>query len=144
MDGEKENRKFVITQRFVTALDYLVDSGRLKTIAEFERVTGFRQQRITGMRKFLSGDDGIKGYYANTDHLAVLYELYGVSLKYLISGEEPIIEGEKIKEKDSEPITDNNTKWIQEFREEIGLLKSKYDLLKDRIEFINEKQNSRK
>lgn len=131
MEEEKENRKFLITQRFIFALDHLVDSGRLKTIAEFERVTGFRQQRITGMRKFLSGEDGNKGHYANTDHLAVLYESYGVSLKYLISGEEPIIEIEKIKEQDNAPVIDNNTKWIQEFREEIGLLKSKYDLLKE-------------
>jgi hypothetical protein len=144
MDGENENKKLIITQHFITALDYLVDSGRLKTIAEFERATGFRQQRITGMRKFLSGDDKSKSYLAHTDHLAVLFEMYGVSLKYLISGEEPILESEKIKEKDSEPISDNNTKCIQEIREEINLLKSKYEFLKDRIEFLNEKQKSLK
>lgn len=145
MNEDDSDLKTVITKNFITALDHLMDTRKLRSAVEFEEITGFRQQRISGMRKYLAEGNNVKAYFANTDHIFMINQKFNVSLRYLILGEEPIIESEKkILEKESEPIDNNSVKSIQELREEIGLLKSKYEFLKDRIEFLNEKQKSRK
>lgn len=136
---EQDNRKLTITKYFIDALDYLIDSNRLKSVADFERITGFRQQRITGMRKFLTDGDG-KGYFANTDHIAVMHEKFGVSLKFLICGERPIIE-QKINLENTlaEPRAVYETKFIQQLQEQFDLLSKKQDFLTEQFKFFQEK-----
>jgi hypothetical protein len=142
MEGkdEQDNRKILITQNFLNAMDYLIDSGKLKSVAEFERITGFRQQRITGMRKsiqdFLENPESTeKKYYANTDHLAVLHEIFNVSLDYLLSGEKPIVIENKSESMDLN-ISEN---WKKNIEEKINLLEEKYLLIKERLNFYAEK-----
>ncbi|TDQ18616.1 hypothetical protein DFQ04_0421 [Algoriphagus boseongensis] len=134
MDSEnQENRKFQITQNFIDALDYLLDSGRLKTVVEFESVTGFRAQRITGMRKFLSGDENAKPYYANAEHLAALNESFGISLKYLLFGVKPILEEKE--ERKSEVVAGVSPREFQIVQEQMELLQQRVKLLDDKVEF---------
>jgi len=142
-EEEQDNRKLVITKNFIDALDYLIDSNRLKSVADFERLTGFRQQRITGMRKFLSDGDG-KGYFANTDHISVIHEKFGVSLKFLICGEKPIIEpqSEEHSNMAAEPRATYDTRLIQQLREEIELIRQRQKMLSERFEFFQEKFKS--
>jgi hypothetical protein len=142
MEGkdEQDNRKILITQNFLNAMDYLIDSGKLKSVAEFERITGFRQQRITGMRKsiqdFLENPESTeKKYYANTDHLAVLHEIFNVSLDYLLTGEKPIVIENKSEAMDLN-ISEN---WKKNIEEKINLLEEKYLLIKERLNFYAEK-----
>jgi hypothetical protein len=142
MEGkdEQDNRKILITQNFLNAMDYLIDSGKLKSVAEFERITGFRQQRITGMRKsiqdFLDNPESTeKKYYANTDHLAVLHEIFNVSLDYLLTGEKPIVIENKSEAMDLN-ISEN---WKKNIEEKINLLEEKYLLIKERLNFYAEK-----
>jgi hypothetical protein len=142
MEGkdEQDNRKILITQNFLNAMDYLIDSGKLKSVAEFERITGFRQQRITGMRKsiqdFLDNPESTeKKYYANTDHLAVLHEIFNVSLDYLLTGEKPIVIENKSEAMDLN-ISEN---WKKNIEEKISLLEEKYLLIKERLNFYAEK-----
>lgn len=142
MEEDDLDLKTVITKNFITALDHLMDIRKLKSVVEFEEITGFRQQRISGMRKYLAEGNNVKAYFANTDHIYMINQKFNVSLRYLILGEEPIIEIENPGDKNPEPANNSNPQWIQELREEISLLKSKYELLKDRIEFLNEKQKS--
>lgn len=132
--------KTEITRRFINSLDYLLDTRRLKSIVEFEEITGFRQQRISGMRKFLSEGDAVKSYFANTDHVFMVNQKFGISLRYLILGEKPILE-EVPKEVQTvaEPREDYSSRFIQEIREEIDLLKDKHELLKERFEFYLQK-----
>jgi hypothetical protein len=120
----------------------LIDTGRLKTVIDFEKNTGFRQQRISGMRKFLE-DSNAKSYFAGTDHIFVMNKQYGISLRYLILGEMPILEPD-IKESDlvAEPRAEYTPRWLQEIREELNLVKDKYDFLKERMEFHLEKSKA--
>ena len=137
IDEEQDNRKMLITRNFINALDYLIDSGRLKSVADFERITGFRQQRVTGMKKFLSEGSSVKGYFANTDHLAALHEMFGVSLKYLISGEKPILEPSPQELAKSNPVQDDSL--IRQIREEVELIRERQKILSERFELLKEK-----
>lgn len=137
METEQDNTKSVITERFITALDYLIDSGKLKTVADFERATGIRSQRITGMRKSISEDGAEKAYYANTTHIVILHEQYGVSLKYLFTGEKPIMESlptESVKVEDAYA-----KKELELFKEDFAVLKEKVNLIAEKLSFYLEK-----
>jgi hypothetical protein len=130
----------LITQFFINALEYLIDSGRLKSVADFERITGFRQQRITGMKKFLSEESDIKGYFANTDHIAVMNEKFGVSLKYLIFGVKPIIEPKNEPSNLlAEPRGAYDNGRIQKIEEEVSLIRERQKILNDRFEIFIER-----
>lgn len=136
MEKNQDNKKYQITERFLIALDYLIDSGRIKTIADFERITGFRSQRITGMRSFVNSENNTKSYYAHTDHIAVLHEEFGVSLEYLISGIKPIIADTK-----SDSTYDDRAVYESK---QIALIKEELALLKEKVEFLKERMNLNK
>lgn len=141
-EEEQDNRKLAITKNFIDALEYLIDSNRLKTVADFERITGFRQQRITGMRKFLSDGEG-KGYYANTDHIAVMNEKFGVSLKFLIFGEKPILEQkEEPANMVAEPRGTYEIKKLHQLEETVDLLSKKQEFLAEQFKFFQEKSKN--
>jgi hypothetical protein len=69
---EQDDMKKVITVRFIQALDYLIDTGRLSTTLEFEKMTGFRSQRLSGMRSFVVAPPGAKNQFVGTQHIKVL------------------------------------------------------------------------
>lgn len=138
MEQEHFNNKKTITERFINSLDYLIDSGRLKNVAEFERITGVRSQRITGMRKSISeGAEDSKSYYANTDHLAIINEKFGVSLNYLINGEKPILSENANKITPQTNVLDKRE--FEIFKEQFQVLKEKVSLLSEMMEFYKEK-----
>lgn len=119
----------------MTALDYLIDSGKVKTVAEFERLTGFRAQRIAGMKKFVNDGGSDRGaYYAGTEHLAVMSEQFGVSLRYLVLGEKPIMEGKELAV--HEPRAEYTTRELQLIREEMELIKGHHRLLREEFEHM--------
>lgn len=132
---EQDNEKIVITQRFIDALDYLIDSGRVKNVTEFEKATGFRAQRITGMRAFLKGDEKSKGHYAGTHHLKTLKDLYNVSMDYIFDGKTPIVV-DPIKEK--EPVVPEISSEIKFLKQEIKLLREKFDFMNEKIELYKQ------
>lgn len=140
-EQEQDSRKLLITQNFINALEYLIDSDRLKSVVEFERLTGFRQQRISGMKKYLSDREG-KGYFANTDHIAIMHEQFGVSLKYLICGEMPILESKRTEMHEiaaDVPRAVYENSQIQLLREDIGIIKERQNLLDKKFDFLQEK-----
>lgn len=129
-EPEQDNEKIVITQRFIDALDYLIDSGRVKNVTEFEKMTGFRAQRITGMRAFLKGDVKAKGHYAGTQHLKTLKDLYNVSMDFIFDGTMPIV---------VDPVEEKEDSVVPEVASEIKFLKQEIKLLRERFDFLNEK-----
>jgi len=128
---EQDNKKIVITQYFLNALEYLLDSGRLKSIVDFERITGFRQQRISGMKKSMmdiieNPDTKNKKYYANTDHLEALFVHFNVSPSYLLTGQKPIIiEAPKQESSDLD--------------QKVNFLEKRLFLVEETCKFLNEK-----
>lgn len=136
--NERDNIKKSITERFVTALDYLVDSGKIENIKDFERITGIRSQRVTGMRKFLklSDEDNEKPYYTNADHIYIVHEFFNVSLEYIFKGIKPIVTG---IQKESNEVSDNGRSDYK--NEKCNDLEEKVNLLSERINLINDKLN---
>lgn len=128
---EQDKTKIEITQRFIDALDFLIDTGRLKNVVQFEEKTGLRSQRITAMRKFLN-DNNSKAYYANTDYLVTMNRDYGVSLEYLINGIKPILLEQAKKET---PV--DSSEFVS--KKEYNILKEDMRLLKERVNLVNEK-----
>jgi hypothetical protein len=135
---DNDNRKVAITQNFLNALEYLIDSGRLKSVAEFERLTGYRQQRITGMKKSMADliedpDTKSKKYYANTDHLEALFVHFNVSPAYLLTGQKPIIiEEKKIESTDLD-------KRVNFLEKRVHLVEETCKLINERMKFYSEK-----
>lgn len=139
--NERDNIKREITERFVIALDYLVDSGKMENIKDFERITGIRAQRITGMRKFLKDGDPEKPYYTNADHIAILNSFFGVSFDFIFKGQKPIVLKEERKQgevNDTSPPVYQNQK-IMQLEEVVELLERKVQLLNERFQFHLEK-----
>ncbi len=90
--NEEVNVKIVITERFINALDYLIYSGRVKNVSEFEKLTGYRAQRISGMMALLREEvKSSNGQYAGTQHLKTLKEQFNVSMDYIFDGLYPIV-----------------------------------------------------
>jgi hypothetical protein len=136
---ENDNRKVAITQYFLNALEYLIDSGRLKSVADFERKTGYRQQRITGMKKSMSDiledpDGKSKRYYANTDHLEALFVHFNVSPAYLLTGQKPIV----IEEEKKQPSSDLDQK-VNFLEKRLFLVEETCKLLNERMKYFSEK-----
>lgn len=129
-EPEQDDQKIVITQRFIDALDYLIDSGRVKNVTEFERLTGFRAQRITGMRAFLKGDVKAKGHYAGTQHLKTLKDHFNVSMDFIFDGKTPIV---------VDPVEEKEDALVPEVVSEIKSLKQEIKFLREKFEFMNEK-----
>lgn len=133
---EQEKLKFVITERFITALDYLVDSGRVNSVAEMERITGIRAQRITGMRAYLNGESKTS-QYAGIQHIKILKDTFGVSLEYIFDGQKPIVSSKTQKEIHTE-LPDQSNQSVDELREDLSLLKEKVNLINEKLEFYKE------
>lgn len=133
-DEEQDNLKRIITQRFIDALDYLLDSGKLKTVVEFENITGLRAQRITGMRKYLDEGENVKPYYASVNHIHVLNEKFGVSFDYVFKGEKPIVKQGRTESR-AESFEDNpRSDYIPST--DLGLISREVELLKCRMDLF--------
>ncbi len=134
--SEQENVKIVITERFINALDYLIESGRVKNVTEFEKLTGFRAQRITGMRAFLKGDVKLKGHYAGTPHIKTLKQLFNVSMDYIFDGIGPIVNDLVLKMEDSSNLEHNSD--IKRINQEIMFLKEKVNFINEKVDLYKE------
>lgn len=121
-----------ITQNWLIALDYLLDTGRVRNYRHFEELTGIRNQRISGLK--LAVKDESVNNYITVDNLRVLNEKFNISLEFLLYGTKPII-----PEKESLIASDNP---IPEYglHAKVGLLESEINLLKDRIRLIERTQ----
>lgn len=127
---EQDDLKRVITERFVEALDYLMDSGRLNSIVEFERLTGFRAQRIAGMRTYVSNPENSKNQFVGVHHLKVLRDLFNVSMEYIFDGIHPIVRTADLV------TTTENGLTLEQFnllKKEVQLLSQKFNFLEDRM-----------
>lgn len=133
---EQDKLKAVITERFITALDYLVDSGKVNSVAEMERITGIRAQRITGMRAFLNGE-AKTSQYAGIQHIKILKDTFGVSLEFIFDGIKPIVKSRMQKENQDES-SEYISRSTDELREEISLLKEKVKLVNEKLDFYKE------
>ena len=138
--NERDKIKKEITERFLVSLDYLVDSNKIDHIKDFERMTGIRGQRITGMRNFIK-DEKATPYYVNVDHIAILNSFFGVSFDYIFKGIKPIVlkDSKTIEEvSDTEKPLYQNQKIVQ-LEEVLGILERKVQLLTERFQFHLEK-----
>lgn len=139
---EQDNLKTVITERFITAVDYLVDSGRVDSIADFERMTGIRAQRITGMKGYLEGKSG-NSQYAGIHQIKIVNELYHVSLDYIFNGIKPIVVDKSDLAVAEKPVTEYSRDSL-EMKEQLRLMQQKMELLNEKVEFYKEVAASRK
>lgn len=78
-----------ITKNWLTALEYLIDTGRVKNYRQFEEKTGIRNQRISVIKKVEESDS--QSNYINVEYIQIMNEMFGVSLEFLIYGTKPII-----------------------------------------------------
>lgn len=134
--NERDSIKRLITERFVTALDYLVDSGKIDNIKDFERITGIRSQRITGMRRFLKEEDvNDKPYYTNADHIFIINDLFGVSFDYIFKGKKPIVVGLSYEKNVAEPMEDYHISKISLLEESMSVIRQNLNLLSEKLQY---------
>ena len=137
MDSNEEvDEKIVITERFINALDYLIESGRVKNVTEFEKLTGFRAQRITGMRSFLKGDANAKSHYAGTSHIKTLKHLFNVSMDYIFDGIGPIVNDLVLKKEDSSNLDHDLV--IKRLIQDVTFLKEKVSFINEKVDLYKE------
>lgn len=137
MQQKQDNEKREFTERFLTALDYLIDSNKLGNVVDFEQKTGIRKQKITGMRAFLKGESKT-GLYPGLSDIKIMNELFKVSLDYIFNGLKPIIlEPEPSMVSDMER-PEYSPRPILELREEIRMLKDRMNILAEKVDFYKE------
>ena len=139
---EQDNLKSVITERFITAVDYLMVSGKIPTIVEFERITGIRAQRITGMRAYITGESKTS-HYVGINHIKLVKDAFGVSMDFIFDGIKPIlIEKNEVHEK----VNDESKKALKlnlDLKEDVDILKEKVKLLNEKVDFYKEMVSQR-
>lgn len=141
-ENHQDNTKRIITEHFINALDYLIDSGKVDSVAEFERLTGFRAQRITGMRAYVHGDSNVKPQYVGISHLKVLKDEYNVSMDYIFNGTKPIIKTEtKVQEPTANTYQMDSNELI---REELRILREKMNILDQKLELYKSMMSNQK
>jgi hypothetical protein len=87
---DQKELRLEITKNWVIALDYLIDSGRIKNYRQFEELTGIRNQRVSGLKKSVT-DGAESTNYISVDYIRILNEQFGVSTDYLLYGTKPIV-----------------------------------------------------
>ena len=140
MDIEQDKLKLVITERFINALDYLIDSGRVQSAAEVERMTGIRQQRFTGMRACLSGkakSNALTGIH----HIKIFHDMFDVSLDYVYNGIMPIVIDKSLGVFKDQDRGEYGTRSTLELKDELNILKQRVELLSEKVEFYKELVN---
>lgn len=130
---EQDNLKNVITGRFITAVDYLVDSGKVNSMTELEKETGIRAQRIAGMRSSVSGD-GKSPQYVQIHQIKLVKDYFNVSMDFIFDGEKPIV-----KDSNSLGLSMAHEVKMQEYVRKDFEMKEKISILEQRIELLNEK-----
>lgn len=137
MNQNQDNEKKEFTERFLTALDFLIDMNRLSNVVDFEQKTGIRKQKITGMRSFLKGESKT-GLYPGLSDIKILNQLFNVSLEYIFNGVKPIVidpEQNMVSDHDRSEYTPRP---ILELKEEIKMLKERMNILTEKVDFYKE------
>lgn len=132
-----------ITANWLMALEYLKDTGRVRSDRKFEEETGIRGQRISEMRKFI--ETGERSSYASVDQVIVLHEQFGVSLDYIMKGEKPIIPL-KVEEKSVNSLHETSSDYINDQNRlnlEVKRVSDLVALLEKKIEFLEKKIDSK-
>lgn len=91
---EKDIRKD-ISERWVKAVDYLIQIGELKSYRELEEKTGIQNQRITLIKAFLRDSENNRPSYAHVDYIYQLADLFQINLYWIYFGEGSIIKGKE-------------------------------------------------
>jgi hypothetical protein len=139
---EQDQLKSVITARFITAIDYLVDSGRIDSVVEFEKITGIRRQRITGMKSSVAGESKTPNY-VGINQIKLLKDHFNVSMQYIFDGIKPIVIDPEITQSSSEDVPAEYKRRNLEMKDQIELLKQKIEFLNEKIDFYKEQLNQK-
>ncbi|WP_339866030.1 hypothetical protein [uncultured Algoriphagus sp.] len=84
---ENTNELKEITRRFIIAVDYLKETGLLKSYKELIKAN-IRAQRISDFKKYVK--ENTKNSYVSPVELKQLHDYYGVSYNYIMDGIMPI------------------------------------------------------
>lgn len=108
---EKEIKQ-EITERWVNAVDYLIDKGLLKSYVELELRTGILNQRVADYKRFIKGNG--RPSFVSVDQVYLLHKNFNVSLKYMICNQGSIIKNGSenkatLNSSDFSPSTDLHT-----------------------------------
>lgn len=126
-----------ISKNWLIALDYLLDTGRVKSYRQFEELTGIRNQRISGLK--LLEKEGAGNNYVSVDYLRILHEQFNISLNFLLYGQKPILE-------EAEPnqfndlnraeygVRDHNR--LEQHETQLKMLNKKIELLEKELELM--------
>jgi hypothetical protein len=139
---EQDSIKNVITGRFITAVDYLVDSGRISSVVELAQITGIRPQRITGMKASVAGEAKTP-QYVGINQLKLVKDHFNVSMDYIFDGIKPIVIDTGISQSVTTETPVEYRRKNLEMKEQIDLLKQKIEFLNEKVEFYKEKLNQK-
>jgi len=137
MEQKQDNDKKEFTERFLIALDYLIDSNKLENVVDFEHKTGIRKQKITSMRAYLKGESKT-GLYPGLTDIKIMNELFGVSLDYIFNGLKPIIMEQVPALVSDNERSEYSSRPILEVKEEIKMLKERMNIISEKVDFYKE------
>lgn len=75
-----------ISERWMRAVDYLIQQGELKSYRDLEEKTGIHNQRITLIKAYTRNPDNGRPSFAHIDYIYHLADKFNVSLEWLYFG----------------------------------------------------------
>jgi hypothetical protein len=85
--------KYEITERWMKAIEYLIEKEILKSYVDLEIKTGILNQRVADYKRYVKTKT--RPSYVSVDQVLLVHEKFGVSLEYVICGHNPIMDSEK-------------------------------------------------
>lgn len=92
---EKDIRR-EISERWIQAVDYLIQLGELKSYRDLEEKTGIQNQRITLIKAYLRNPETNRASFAHIDYIYHLAEKFNVSLEWMYFGRGSLIENKEL------------------------------------------------
>lgn len=83
-----------VTERWLIAVDHLIELDVARSYRELANAIGIDPQRINIIKNFIQNDG--RPSYVGSDFIYMLNKKYKVSYRYLLNGEDPILERDAV------------------------------------------------